>query len=89
MDLKEKNLFSWQNIWNSRQITADTKKKFRKSRRDQGNHATELSTVVHVISERHWKSTFDFTEIVNHCGLKREQYVKLPDLFPTFLWNYT
>ena len=36
-----------------------------------GNHATELSTVGHVISERHWKSTFDFTEIVNNYGLKR------------------
>ena len=35
-----------------------------------GNHATELSTVGHVISERHWKSTFDFTEIVNNA-LKR------------------
>ena len=36
-----------------------------------GNHATELSTVGHEISERHWKSTFDFTEIVNNCELKR------------------
>ena len=36
-----------------------------------GNHATEPSTVGHVISERHWKSTFDFTEIVNNYGLKR------------------
>ena len=36
-----------------------------------GNHATELSTVGHVISEPHWKSTFDFTEIVNNYGLKR------------------
>ena len=35
-----------------------------------GNHATESSTVCHVISERHWKSTFDFTEIVNNYGLK-------------------
>ena len=36
-----------------------------------GNHATKPSTVGHVISERHWKSTFDFTEIVNNYGLKR------------------
>ena len=37
------------------------------------NHAAELSTVSHVISERHRKSTFDFTEIVNNYGLKREK----------------
>ena len=37
-----------------------------------GNHVTEPSTVGQVISERHWKSTFDFTEIVNKFGLKRE-----------------
>ena len=36
-----------------------------------GNHAAELSTVGHVISERLWKSTFDFTEIVNSFGLKQ------------------
>ena len=29
-------------------------------------------TVGHVISEQHWKNTFDFTEIVNNYGLKRE-----------------
>ena len=31
-----------------------------------GNHATEPSTVGHAISERRWKSTFDFTEFVNN-----------------------
>ena len=31
-----------------------------------GSHATELSTVGQIISEWHWKSTFDFTEIVNN-----------------------
>ena len=36
---------------------------------NEGN-ATELSTVGHVISERHWKGSFDFTEIVNNYGLK-------------------
>ena len=36
-----------------------------------GNHATEPSTVGHVMSEQHRKSTFDFTEIVNNYGLKR------------------
>ena len=34
------------------------------------NHATELSTVGHVISEQHSKSTFDFTEIVNKYELR-------------------
>ena len=33
------------------------------------NYATELSTVGHVISKRHWKITFDFTEIVSNYGL--------------------
>ena len=37
-----------------------------------GNHATEPPTIGHVISERHWKSTFDFIEIVNSYRLKRE-----------------
>ena len=36
-----------------------------------GNHATEPSTFSHVISERHWKSTSDFPEIVNNYELKR------------------
>ena len=36
-----------------------------------GNYATELSTVGHVILWRHWISTFDFIEIVNNYGLKR------------------
>ena len=35
-----------------------------------GNHATEPPTVGHVISEWHWQSTFDSTEIVNNYGLK-------------------
>ena len=39
--------------------------------RTNGNHATELSIVGYVISERHWKSTFDFTETVNNYELKR------------------
>ena len=85
---KKKNLLSWQNICNSRQITADTKRKYRKSRRGpswrrsqlylftfpyqtNGKRATELSTVGHVISEPHWKSIFNFTEIINNYGLKR------------------
>ena len=42
-----------------------------------GNHATELSAVGHVISELEWKSTFDFTEIVNNCRLKRGTVCKI------------
>ena len=46
----------------------------------------ELSTVGYVISERHWKSTFDSTEMVNNHELKRETGCqKLLDLFPTFI----
>ena len=29
-----------------------------------------INSLCYVISERHWKSTFDFTEIVNNYGLK-------------------
>ena len=36
-----------------------------------GNHAMEPRTVDHVISEWHWKSTFDFREFVNNYGLKQ------------------
>ena len=35
------------------------------------NHAMNSSTVGHVIPERQWKSTFNFTEIVHNYGLKR------------------
>ena len=37
----------------------------------KANHGTEPSTVGHVISERHLKSTFDFTEIVNSYESKQ------------------
>ena len=36
-----------------------------------GNYVTESKTVGHVISERHWESTFDVGEIVNNYGLER------------------
>ena len=42
-----------------------------------GNHATELSAVGHIISEWHWKSTFNFTEIVNNYWLKRGIVISL------------
>ena len=36
-----------------------------------GNHAMEPSIIRHKISERHWKSTFNFIEIVDKYGSKR------------------
>ena len=35
-----------------------------------GNHATELSTTGHVISEQDWKNVFDFPIVVNNYGIK-------------------
>ena len=80
-------MLPWQNISNNIQIMADIKEELgnqEEVRRGggisliylpffikNGNHATELSTAGHVISEQHCKSTFDFTEIVNKYGLKR------------------
>ena len=40
--------------------------------RTNGNHVKDLSTVGHVISERHWKITFDFIKIVSNYGSKQE-----------------
>ena len=60
-------MLPWQNIWNSRHVTANITFPYQTN----GNYATELSTVGHVFSGRHWISTFDFDEIVNNCGLKR------------------
>ena len=34
-----------------------------------GNYATGLSTIDYLISEKHWRSTFNFTETVNKYGL--------------------
>ena len=58
--------------------------------RTNGNHATELSTVSHVLSERRWKITLDFTEIVNKYGLKRGtvcQIVKFISHYSLKLYN--
>ena len=49
-----------------------------------GNHATELQTVGREISERHWKSTFDFSEIVNNYGLKRGTVWQIVKSIPQF-----
>ena len=59
-------MLSWQNIWNSRHFAADIEKKLTNQREvfRPGISCTNLSlsekTVSHVISEWHWKSTFDF-----------------------------
>ena len=75
------------------------KKIIRKSTRSpyqtNGNHSRELSTVGHTVSEQHWKSTFNFTEIINNCWLKRRtvsQIVKVISHFSLKLyiqyWKY-
>ena len=79
-------MLSWQNILGSTQIVVDIEEKlsnqgevllteesvvFASPYQANGNHATETLTVGHVMSQRDWKSTFDFTEIVNNYGLKR------------------
>ena len=48
------------------------------------SHATEVSTVGHVISEQHWKSTFDFSEIVNSYGLRRGRVCQIVKLISHF-----
>ena len=48
------------------------------------NHAKELSIIDHVISEWHWKSTFDFNEIVNNDGLKRGTVCQIVRLISHF-----
>ena len=48
------------------------------------NYAKELSTVDHVISEWHWKSTFDLNEIVNNDGLKRGTVCQIDRLISHF-----
>ena len=49
------------------------------------NPAMELATVVYTISERHLKSTFDFTETVNNFRLKQERVCQTVRFIPTFL----
>ena len=74
-------MLSWQNILNSRQIVANIERK--KKLANQGEVLCTLGGISpidlslssngnhgHIISEKHWKSTFNFTEIVNKYGLK-------------------
>ena len=53
------------------------------------DHAIELSAVGHIISGWHWKDPFDLIENVNTTDSSKDQYGKLWDLFPTFLWSCT
>ena len=75
----------WQDILSSRQIAVDIEEPLTNQHKvsveesvvftfpyqTNGSHATEPSIVGFVMSERHWKITFDFTETVNNYGLKR------------------
>ena len=54
-----------------------------------GNHALEPLTDGDVISERHWKSTFDFTETVNNYGLKRGTVRQIVRFIFQIQLNYT
>ena len=100
IDLRKKNLLSWQNIWNSRQIAADIEEKLA----NQGEvHRGGISPIYlslwnkwepchgainsrpHVISERHWKSTFDFREIVKKLRVEvRRSITSCEIYFPVF-----
>ena len=89
---------SWQNILNSTQIAADIEEKFANQGevlrggislylfyQANGNHAMEPQTVGHVISEWHWKSTFDFSEIVNKLWFEvRSSIANCEIYFPNF-----
>ena len=46
---------------------------------------TELSTFGHVISEQHWKGTFDFTEIISNFGLNRGTECQIVRFITQFL----
>ena len=84
-DFRIKNLLSWQNILSNRQIAAYIEEKWSNQAEvlRQGISPIYLSLsnkwkpchgAINSrprISERHWKSTFDFSEIVNNYGLKR------------------
>ena len=93
---------SLHNIWNSRQIAADIKQKLELNKRSfieesavfilsyqtNGNHVTELSTVRHAISERHWKSTFNFNEIINNYGLKQKNVFQIVIFISHFSYKF-
>ena len=49
-----------------------------------GKHAKEPYIVGHVISEWHWKSTFDFSEIVNKLWVEARSSIADHENFPIF-----
>ena len=49
-----------------------------------GNHTNELSTIDHVNSEQHCRSTFKLSEIVNNCGLKRQTVCQIVRVISRF-----
>ena len=97
-----KNVMSLHNIWNSRQIAADIKQKLELNKRSfieesvvfilsyqtNGDHVTELSTVRHAIAERHWKSTFNFNEIINNYGLKQKNVFQIVIFISHFSYKF-
>ena len=96
---------TWQDILISRQIARDIKflcggikeKSFVEETviftfpyQTNGNHATEPSTVGHVILTTALERYFRFDWNCKQLQVEsEEQYAKLWDLFPNFLWNYT
>ena len=86
-DFRIKNLLSWQNILSNRQIAADIEEKWANQgevfrggispiylsspNKWKPCHGAIVGSVGYLISERHWKSTFDFSKIVSNYGLKR------------------
>ena len=99
-------MLSWQNILNSKQIVADTEVKLTNQREvldgrirhnyvsssSKWKHRTETWKVGYIISERLWKSTFNFIEAVNSYGMKREtscQIVRfITNLVSSALFHY-
>ena len=90
---------NWQSILNNRQIAADIEEKlankgkvlrggisriyFSMSNEWKPYHGTINSR--HVISERHWKSTFDFSGIVNKLRVEaRSSIANCEIYFPIF-----
>ena len=43
---------------------------------------------ISIISERHWKNNFNFSEIVNKLRVEARNSIANWDLFLNFLWNY-
>ena len=104
MDLRKKNLSSWLNILNSRQIVADIGDKLV----DQGEVLHGGIGSIYFSLSNKWKQCHGvrnswprnlrtalkkYFRFQGNCkqttGWTERQYSKLWDLFPNFLWNYT